>query len=171
MASSSVLADAMQPSQLPLQPQVGHAVLDAQQLDVAAVRVQVGPHAVQRLLHPVLQRHRVQAVDQHQAAHDAVGGQVLPGGLVEHREDALQALAVEVHDGRRQLLGEAADLGVRDLLQPRRQLLDALDERVLGGRGHLSTSPWACAPPCAPCPCRTCARRRAGTGRSCAPPA
>ena len=57
-----------------LQPQPRHAVLDAQQLDVAAVRLHVGPHLVERRRDPLLQRLRVEPVDQHQAADHAVLG-------------------------------------------------------------------------------------------------
>ena len=52
IASSSVLGDAAQPLHEPLQPQPRDAVLDAEQLDVAAVGLQVRPHAVERLAHP-----------------------------------------------------------------------------------------------------------------------
>ena len=44
--------------------------------------------------------------------------------------------------------------------------------RSTSASSALNSSPWACASPCAhgPSPC-TCARRTAGTGRSCGPPA
>ena len=57
------------------QAQMGHPVLDAEQLDAPSVRLHVRPHLVERLLHALLERHRVQAVDQQQAADDAVLGQ------------------------------------------------------------------------------------------------
>ena len=54
------------------EPQVRDPVLEPQQLDVAAVRLHVRAHARERLLHPRLERHRVQVVDQQQAADHAV---------------------------------------------------------------------------------------------------
>ena len=54
------------------QPQTGHPVLDPEQLDVAAVGLHVGPYAIEALLDTLLERHRVEAVDQQQAAHHAV---------------------------------------------------------------------------------------------------
>ena len=60
-----------------LEPQPRDPVLDPQQLDVAAVGLHVRPHAVQRLLHALLERHRIEVVDQHQAGHDAVLDQAL----------------------------------------------------------------------------------------------
>ena len=44
-------------------------------VDVAAVRTEVGPDAVQRIGHPALDVVRVQPVDQHQAGDQVVGGQ------------------------------------------------------------------------------------------------
>ena len=52
--------------------QVRDAVLEPQQLDVAAVRLHVRPHARERLLHARLERHRVEVVDQQQAADHAI---------------------------------------------------------------------------------------------------
>ena len=57
---------------VPDQPHPGHAVLDADQLDVAAVRLHVRPHALERLLHARLEVDRVEAVDQQEARDDPV---------------------------------------------------------------------------------------------------
>ena len=54
------------------EPQVRDPVLEPQQLDVASVRLHVRAHARERLLHPRLERHRVEVVDQQQAADHAV---------------------------------------------------------------------------------------------------
>ena len=48
-----------------------------EQVDVAAVRAQVGPHPVQRVGHPPAHVVRVQAVDQEQAGDQVVGRQPL----------------------------------------------------------------------------------------------
>ena len=109
-------------------------VLDPQQLDVAAVGLHVGPHAVEPLLHPLLERHRVEVVDQHQAGHDPVLGQLraqrLRAVLGDRLEDARQALPVEVHERARELLGVTARL------HPGGELLDASDEGFRFGAQH-----------------------------------
>ena len=78
MASSSVDAEAGQPSQLPLQAQVGDPVLEPDELDAAAVRLHVRAHALERGLHPLGDRHRVEAVDQEQGGDDAVLREAVP---------------------------------------------------------------------------------------------
>ena len=72
IASSSVAADAGQPLQWPYEAQPRHAVVDAEQLDVAAVGLHVGAHGGERLAHPRLEVDRVEVVDQQQAGDDAV---------------------------------------------------------------------------------------------------
>ncbi len=53
IASLSVIVDDGQPLAAALQPQAHDAVLDADQLDAAAVGLQVRPHALQRAAHPL----------------------------------------------------------------------------------------------------------------------
>ena len=57
-----------------LQPDHALAV-DLEQMDVAAVRPEVGPHAVQRVLDPPLDVVRMQSVHQHEAGDQVVGGE------------------------------------------------------------------------------------------------
>ena len=84
------------------EPQPRDAVLDAEQLDVAAVGLQVRAHLVERLAHPRLEVDRVEAVDEQQARDDAVLDQPLadrrPAAPASSSavEDALQPLAVEL---------------------------------------------------------------------------
>ena len=66
-----------QPLQLPSSRSRATPSSMSEQLHVAAVRLHVGPHLVERPAHPLLERHRVQPVDQQQAAHHAVVGQPL----------------------------------------------------------------------------------------------
>ena len=60
--------------------------------------------------------------------------------LVDRRHDPLQALAVELHDRRDQLVGDRAGLEVLDLLELRRELLDPRDQFV-GGQ-HIPVGVW-----------------------------
>ncbi len=89
------------------------------------------------------------------------------------RHDPLEPGAVELHDRRRRAPRRSRASRVADLLEPRLQLLHAGDE--LSRRRRLGPPPprparSGCARPCAPCPSRrTCARRRAGTGRTSGP--
>src|SRR5277367_1197099 len=116
---------------------------------------------------------RVEPVDEHEAGDHAVldeqvahlGGTALR--QLERGKDPLEPLAVELHDRSDELVGHRAPLEILELLELLGERLDALDERAGGVDRHhgLSSSRSACAPPCAPCPCRTCAPRRAGTGR------
>ncbi len=140
----------------PAEPQLRDAVLDAEQLDVAAVGLHVRPHAVERVADPLLQADGVQAVGEHQAGDDLVRGEPRDGLLVERREDPLEAFAVEPDELRAELLRVGGSSCRRSARSP------------------ISTSRSVCAPPCAPCPCRwwgTCAPRRAGTGRTSGRPA
>ena len=104
------------------------------ELDPAAVRLHVGPHALECRLHALGERHRVQAVDQQQAADEAVARERVTdlGGRLERPEDPLQALAVQPEDRRHQLLGRPARLDVGDRLEARSQLLEALDRLRYG---------------------------------------
>ena len=123
-----------------LQAQPRDPVLDPQQLHVAAVGVHVRAHAVQRRLHARLEAHRIEAVDEHEAGHDAVLRELRSCLFVERGEDPLEALAVELDDGGGQLLGAGPGLGIGKRLDLRRELLDAPDELLLGralDRRHL----------------------------------
>ena len=83
-ASSRVTDDDGQLLQLPANCSRTHLAVDLEQLDVAAVRAEIGPHAVQRILDPALDVVRMQAVHQQQAGDQVVGdervGQLGVGG-------------------------------------------------------------------------------------------
>ncbi len=137
IASSRVDAEAGQPSQLPSQPQPGDAVLEPEQLDVAAVGLHVGAHVLERLRHPLLERDRVEVVDQQQARHHAVDRRGARGsrpglaGLVDRRDDPLQAVAVAARSRRRAAPARSpASGGSGSLLDLLAQLLDALDQHL-----------------------------------------
>ena len=68
-------------------------------MDVAAVRAEVGPHTVERVLDPPLDAVRMYTVHQQQAGNQVVGNErVREFGLRldSHAHHALQACAVEV---------------------------------------------------------------------------
>src|SRR6185295_5775953 len=109
-----------------------------------------------------------------QARHDAVLGEPRADLGLERGDDALEPLAVELDDRRRERVRGLARRRVGQRGGLLRQRLDPGDQLLLGGAlrdRQLSTSWWGCGRPCGPCPCRTCARRRAGTGRTSGPPA
>ena len=114
IASSSVTADAEQSEQLPCRWIRRDALLQREQLDVAAVGLHVGTDRVERRLHPVLQRHRVQVMDQQQrrdqrVRRSATQRSARRGTRCEQRvEDPLEAASVHLDDGSHQLLGERA---------------------------------------------------------------
>ena len=89
-------------------------VLERQQLDVAAVGLHVRPHRVERVLHPLLERDRMQVVDQQQRRDQLVVGErgrdplAVRAGVEQRADDPLQAGAVHLHDRRDELLGELA---------------------------------------------------------------
>ena len=203
IASSSVDAEAGQVSQLPSRRDPGDAVLDLQQLDVAAVATPCRGGRCRAPRPPGLERHRVEVVDQHQAGDKPVVWRAARSssapaspGVDERGEDPLQALAVELEHAPHQLLGarrgppgrraaraarsapgrgRPAPPGAARARPPRRRSFRCVDSAMPTcslPSSRLSTSPWACAGPCAPCRRRrTCGRRTAGTGRSSAPPA
>jgi hypothetical protein len=74
--------------------------------------------------HALLERHGIEAVDEHQTGNHAVVGEPPCRVLVERGEDPLEALAVELHQRPGELLGERVALDLR------RQLLDARDEAL-----------------------------------------
>ena len=122
-----------------LEADPGDPVLDPEQLDVPAVRLHVRAHAVESLDDPLVERDRVEAVDQHQARDDAVGRQALAQHarrlvLGHQRQDPLQPDAVDLDHRADELLGARSRDRVGDLLERRRQGLDALDQ-LLGGGG------------------------------------
>ena len=71
------------------------AVLDAEQLDVAAVRAEVGPHAVERVADALLDAHRVHAVQQQQMLHELVAHERLRL-LRSHRDSHFQLAQLKV---------------------------------------------------------------------------
>ena len=152
----------------PAEPQLRDAVVDAEQLDVAAVGLHVRPHAVESLADPLLDAHGVQVVREHEAGDDPVLREPRRRLLVERGEDALQTVAVELHHRSHELVGELAGMRVGQLLRLGREPCRR------STRSAISTCRSGCAPPCGPSPCRssgTCAPRRAGTGRTSGRPA
>ena len=133
IASSSVESDAGQPWQWPSSRSWATPSTIPWQLDVAAVRLHVGPHGGERLEHPGLERHRVEVVDQKQARDHAVARQPFPDLLAEGRvlgqrlHDACKPLAVEVDDRTDELLGRLLGVAVLERLQGLGQLLHALE--------------------------------------------
>ena len=118
--------------------EVRDAVLELEQLHVAAVRLHVGPHARERLLHTVLQRDRVEVVDQQQASDHAVARepeeQPFLSLLRQLADDARQPLAVHLDDRRDELVDRAAQERIGRRVDRGRQLLDALEQLLpLGG--------------------------------------
>ena len=74
-ASSRVTADDGQLLQLPANCSRTTSPSTSEQMDVAAVRAEVGPHAVERVLDPPLDVVRMQPVHQQQAGDQVVGGE------------------------------------------------------------------------------------------------
>ena len=120
------------------QLEMRHAVLQPQQLDVTAVRLHVRAHAGERLLHPGLERHRVEVVDQQQAADHAVvrepEEQPFLSLLHQLANDPGQPLAVQLDDRRDQLVDRAAHERIGGRLDRGRQLLDAVEQLLPLGR-------------------------------------
>ena len=98
-----------------LEPDPRDAVLERDELDRAAVGLHVGPHALERLAHPVLQRDRVQPVHEQDARDRAVVEQPRlqrVGALVgDGVHDPLERLAVELHQRAGELLAGLVELG------------------------------------------------------------
>ena len=88
------------------------AVRDVEQLDAAAVRVEVRAHLVERLHHALVEGHRVEVVDEEEAGDDAVLGHRVAdrrralARVLERLDDAAHALAIELDDRADELLGE-----------------------------------------------------------------
>ena len=105
-----------------------------EQLDAAAVRVEVRAHLVERLHDALVERHRVEVVDQEEAGDDAVVGHRIAdrrGALarvLERLDDAAHALAVELDDRADELLGGRLRARVAQVLQLRLEDLNPLDE-------------------------------------------
>ena len=118
IACSSVDAEAGQPSQPPSIRSRATPASSADQLDAATVGLHVRPHALERLAHARLEVDRVVAVQQHQAGHHPVLGQLRALGVVEHGEDPVQAFAVHLH----QLGDERLDPRVADRVEARAQV-------------------------------------------------
>ena len=98
-------------------------------------------------LHALLERDRVEVVDQQQRRDERILGERRPrsarlgAGGEQRVEDPLEAGAVHLHDRGHELLGQLARGRRRRPIEQRLQLLDALDElvrlaRVAGRRVH-----------------------------------
>jgi len=130
-----------------------HAVLEGQELDVAAVRLHVRAHRIERILDSPRERDRVQVVDQQQRRDQLVLGErgrdvlAVCAGVHQCPDDSLQAGAVHLHDRRHELLGQRARGRVTAQLEPSLELLNAIDELLApGGRVHPATpGPSECA--------------------------
>ena len=135
MAIFTVSADDAQPSQLPSSRSRATPSVDAEVLDPAGVRAQVGPDPVERALDAAVHVQRVQLVQQQQALHQVVLGE--PGDLrgVELRHDPLQTLAVHLDQEPDELLG---GVPVRTGLHVVEELLDPLADRARVA-DHVST--------------------------------
>ncbi len=128
-----------------LQDEPGHAVVDPEQLHVAAVGLHVRADRVERLNDPRLERHGIQVVNQQQARHSAVLGQLVedrgPGlaRVLDRGHDPAQAVAVHGDDCAHQILRELPGAVVRELVHRRRELLDPV-QQLVGKRvdTHLS---------------------------------
>ena len=146
IASSSVTEEAEQSEQLPAQPDARDAVLERQQLDVSPVGLHVGAHRLERALHPILQRDRMQIVDQQQRGDERIlreadrESRSVAARGEQRRDDPLEPGAVHLDDAGDELLGELARHGLAGRLEPLLQLLDPLEERLeellLGLRGE-----------------------------------
>ena len=117
-----------------LQPDPRDPVVERQQLDVSSVRVHVRPHRVKRALHALLERDRVEVVDQQQGRDQRILGElrcdsrsVGPRGE-DPVEDPLQAAAVELQDRGHEFLGQVTRRRLLAAVQERLQLLDALEQ-------------------------------------------
>ena len=126
----------------PLQGKPRDPFLDSDQLHVPAVRLHVRPYGAERLEHALLERHRVQVVDQQQAGDRTVLRELvkdrrarLASGL-DRLDDPPQPVAVHRDHGRHERLGELPRLRIGQLLDPGRELLDAFEQ--LSWVGHAS---------------------------------
>ena len=126
IASSSVARDAAHPLQLPCSASRATPSSIAEQLDVAAVGLHVRPDRVERLEHALLERDRVEVVDQQQARDRAVLGELIEdrrSGLargLDRLDDPAQAVAVHRDHRADQLLGELPGVRVRRARRPAR---------------------------------------------------
>ena len=121
-----------------LERQPRDAVLDAAQHDVAAVGLHVRAHRVQCLDHPLSERDRIQVVDQQQAGHRPVLGELVEdrrAGLArapDRVHDPRQAVAVHRDHGSDELLCERPCPRICELVDPIGQVLDPVEQ--LGAR-------------------------------------
>ncbi len=140
IASSSVAEDAAHPRQLPSRRSLATPSSMPRNSTFAAVGLHVRPHAVQRLEHPLLQRHRIQPVDQEQAADRGVARQLLRDVLPNDLERPLEPLAVQLEHSAEQLLGDRPRTRIGDLLKlslkPLDPGLEILTRRGIGERLH-----------------------------------
>ena len=169
-ASSSVEDEAPQPLQLPSRrsratPPRSRAARRRRR----ATPCTAAPARARRA--PAPPAHRMEVVQQHQAAHHRIVRQPQPL-LGRHR---LASASSRIPSP---CSSSTAPKLLRDPAPGR--IADPSSSSVsrwtcssrLWVRGHLRQVRWACAPPSSPCRLRcTCGRRRAGTGRSSAPPA
>ena len=105
-----------------------------EQLDVAAVRAEVRAHAVERLAHPLLDRHGMQAVEQQQVRHELVVGQARQRAVVgpcHDVHDPLEALAVELEHRLHGLERRIARDRVGEGLQLAQEPLDPPDQLTI----------------------------------------
>ena len=144
IASLSVIADAGQPSQLPCIRTRATPSAHAEQLDVAAVGAEVGPHALQRLAHALLHADRVQAVQQQQVLDELVARRApSPAARPTRLDDPLEPLAVELeqrlHGLERQLARGRVGEGL--------ELARAAPRPARSAHARSTAQPPACWPP------------------------
>ena len=131
-----------------MQPEAEHVVFEPEHLHPASVGLHVRADPLQRLLNPGLEVDRVEAVDHQQARDDTVRDERVlhlrtgSAGLVEHLDDPLETLAVQLEQRVEQLLRSRPRVRVVERLDARDELLDPVDDAPWPTRG-----PSACAPP------------------------
>ena len=125
----------------PLHPEPHDAgVVDAHQLDVAAMGLEVRAALLQRAPHPGLEIDRVQIVQQQHARHHLVAGELIDdrgaGRAVpaNGRQHPVERGAVQLHHRAHQLLRHGASGRVGRGLEALDQLLDGRDPTLGFGR-------------------------------------
>ena len=110
------------------------AVVDAEQLDAAAVRDQVRAHLVQRAQHPLAHRHRMQPVQEQQVRDELV--------LDRHASHA-----ATIRDSPSPYMSSSAcTSSVDDLALRRRERLDLVQQRLDLARSSRAPRTSASAP-------------------------
>ena len=99
-----------------LEPEPRHPVRRAEVFHAACVRAEVGPHPVERALHPRVDVERMQVVQQQQAFDQGILGQ-----LVQHRHAGVALVPQRGHDMRQPVAVQA----------------DQQPDQFLGGRGRI----------------------------------